>query len=98
MTRRRDWTEARAKVDAASGCRVCGAISNLEAAHIIPRSIAPNGGEGANSIVELCQRDHFRYDNYQLDLAPYLTAEEMAQAVIATGSLASATRVISGRQ
>ena len=67
--------------------------------------MVPNGAEDRRNIVPLCSAPegnpghvgcHDLYDNGVLDLLPYLTAEEQAYAVLLTGSLTGALRVISG--
>lgn len=107
--RRRNWTEARAKVDLEGRCRVCGSSWRVEAAHVIPRSVAPNGGEHPDSIVPLCgdyvDQDgravkgcHSRYDDKSeaFDLRPYLTAGELEAAVAAAGTWGMAQRITGG--
>jgi hypothetical protein len=100
----RDWTQARAKVDAEARCRFCGtsqSIARLEAAHIIPRSLAPNGGEDPLNIVPLCatsSRCHQAYDQGRIDLLPVLTLEEQECAVRLAGGLAAALRVTTGKR
>lgn len=94
---RRDWTIARSKRDSEPGCRVCGTLP-VEAAHIISRSLAPNGGEGWDNIIPLCREHHREYDAHRLDLLPHLTAGEQAQAVRAAGGIITALRVITGRR
>lgn len=84
-----------AKRDHEGACRVCGRAP-VDAAHIIPRSLAPNGGEIADNCVPLCREHHVRYDQHRLDLEPFLTSAELAQAVWLMGSLAGAARVVNG--
>jgi hypothetical protein len=82
--KRRDWTQAREKVDAEGRCRVCGRSNvKIDAAHIIPRSqVAPGPGEHPDNIVPLChERCHSAYDGGKLDLLPYLTLGEQGYAV-----------------
>jgi hypothetical protein len=107
--RRRDWSEARAKVDQEGRCRVCGSSWRVEAAHVVPRSVAPNGGEHPDSIVPLCgdyvdhvtgkatKGCHSRYDDKSegFSLEPYLTASEFEAAAAAAGSWGMAKRIIS---
>ena len=91
---RRSWKEARAKVDAENGrCRVCGA-PNAEAAHVIPRSLAPGVGNNmsADNIVPLCRDCHTEYDQHRLDLLPFLTLPEQIAAVRQAGGIALAYR------
>ena len=79
----RDWTAARKKVDAEGECRWCAYRDNLEAAHIIPRSLG--GGQSPDSIVPLCRDCHRAYDAGRLDLLPALTFAEQAEAVRVLG-------------
>ena len=92
--KRRDWKEARAKVKYESGrCRVCYA-PNAEAAHVIPRSLAPGVGNnmGADNIVPLCRECHTEYDQHRLDVLPFLTLPEQVAAVRQAGGIALAYR------
>lgn len=99
MANRRDWTAARAKVEAEGVCRACGTGGRLEAAHIIPRSINPTEANmDALGICPLCPNCHRDYDSHQLDLLPYLTVLEQSNAVIMASGIASADRIISGRK
>jgi hypothetical protein len=97
--KRRDWTAAREKCEAeGERCRVCKK-HGVDAAHVVPRSI--NGSDEnmtAEAVLPLCRFHHSEYDFHRLDLAPYLTAEEAAHAVLMTGSLEGARRIVSGRQ
>lgn len=88
---KRDWTLARAKCDA-EGCRVCGDRGELvEAAHVVARSVG--GTQDSDAIVPLCRKHHREYDALSLDLLPYLTWDEFAQAVRTIGPLAALERV-----
>ena len=92
--KRRDWKEARAKVEYESGrCRVCFA-PNADAAHVIPRSLAPGVGNNmsADNIVPLCRECHVEYDQHRLDLLPYLGMAEQVAAVRQAGGIALAYR------
>ena len=101
---RRDWSDARAKVESEEICRVCGRSICLEAAHIMGRVHDPQKGQSKTryvrpeSIVPLCGSlapefsCHVLYDAHQIDLLPYLTKEEQAQAVLDAGSIDSARR------
>lgn len=91
----RDWMDAHAKRDSEARCRVCGR-EPVDAAHIVPRSLAPNGGEQQDNIVPLCRPCHRLYDEGFLSLEEYLTAAEAACAVLLAGSLRAALRVVSG--
>jgi hypothetical protein len=100
MANRRDWTAARAKVEADNHgrCRVCK-TAGVDAAHVIPRSINPTEANmGADAVTGLCRRCHTEYDSHQLDLLPYLTLDEQVHAVRMAGSLERARRIITGER
>lgn len=90
---KRDWTEARRKVEAEGRCRRCGTREQLEAAHIAPRSLG--GGQSAASLVPLCSGCHRAYDSHRLDLIGYLHPDEQIEAVRVLG-LARAYRRLGG--
>ena len=100
MTRHRNWADARRKVDESGArCRVCRTSNGpIDAAHIIPRSLAPNAGEHADAICELCRKCHVDYDSHRLDLLPYLSLAEQLSAVTAAGGIEGARRQITGRR
>lgn len=88
MAGKRDWTAAREKVDAASGCRYCNARGYLEAAHLVPRSrVSANAelGEHPNNIVPLCRDCHGRFDAGELDLLPVLSKHEQSMVALIVG-------------
>lgn len=94
---KRDWRAARMKVDTEGRCRVCKAAGELDAAHVIPRSVSPvEGSQDERAIVGLCRRHHTAYDQHRLDLLPYLTVEEQAHAVVQAGGIAAAYRITTG--
>jgi hypothetical protein len=88
--KRRDWTEARAKVDEEATCRVCGVGGRLEAAHLWPRSLG--GTQDPNGIVPLCPSHHFQFDAHRLNLGHVLTTDEQVELVRQCGSLGLAMR------
>ena len=95
---RRDWTAARAKVDAEGQCRICGSTQSVEAAHIIPRSL--NGSKAnmePDGIVPCCRSCHTRVDAHQIPLSPHLSTNEQAHAVKMAGSILHAIRIMDGR-
>ena len=100
--KKRDWTAARAKVDAVvdGRCRVCrSARFGLDAAHVIPRSLNPTDqAMTEDAIVPLCRLCHVAFDNHELDLLPYLTIEEQAAAVHAAQGIARAYQLITGER
>lgn len=101
--KKRDWSDARAKVDEEQVCRVCGSNENVEAAHIIGREHdEPLLGSQTlyvhpNRIVPLCgpfsrMKCHVAFDANALDVLGFLTTVEQAQAVQDAGSIESARR------
>ena len=88
----RDWTAARAKVEAEGVCRLCRRAGTLEAAHVLPRSLG--GGMAEDAIVPLCPHCHRDYDAGAADLLPVLTKDEQAEAVRVVG-LTRALAIIS---
>ncbi len=104
----RDWSLAVAKKEEEGRCRVCNAPAmwDLECAHILGRKydqpISPNSKTLLvipDRIVPLCgvrgHSCHQRYDAHELDLLPYLTTAEQAQAVLDAGSIGRALKRIS---
>lgn len=102
---KRDWADARAKVEDEGACRACGSNENLEAAHVIGRaSDAPKPGYASpalwvnpDSIVPLCGgfsrlKCHSAYDAHALDVLEFLTLDEQVQAVRDAGGIESARR------
>jgi hypothetical protein len=100
---KRDWADARAKVDAEGSCRRCPTAFGVEAAHVIYRAHDVGSWVNPDSIVPLCgpatssQTCHGLYDAHRLDLLPYLTLAEQVQAVQDAGGIESARRRICGR-
>ena len=96
---KRDWSEARAKVDAEGRCRYCRVAGPLEAAHVISRSVKGHDNQMADSCIPLCPSCHRQqhHDRASMALLAYLTAEEQAAAVLAAGSIYQAVELINGR-
>lgn len=95
---RRDWREARAKVDREAECRVCGTPYDLQAAHVIGRSHDPSNGKVRPvDVVPLCGPCHQRYDSRALSLLPYLTHDEQAAAVGHVGMVSAYRRTAATR-
>lgn len=83
---KRDWTAARAKVEAEGKCRVCKTTSGLQAAHVVGRKHDPKDGKvRPEDIIPLCLTCHAAYDARGLDILAYLTYEEQAAAVRLVG-------------
>lgn len=100
---RREWSAALAKVESEDRCRVCGATTYLEAAHIMGRKHDEPVHPGSrvlyvdpNRIVVLCgpfpDGCHGEYDHKRLDLLSYLRPEEQTQAVEDAGGIEQARR------
>lgn len=99
---RRDWTLALAKKEEEGDvCRVTGE-SGTELAHILGRKYDEPISPGSRTllvlpdrVVPLVPRIHRAYDAHEIDLLPYLTASEQAQAVLDAGSMGLALKRIS---
>lgn len=104
---KRDWTQARAKVEREGRCRYCksreGTNGELQAAHVIGREHdrPPKHVLGdrpavwlvfEQRTVPLCPFCHDAYDAHEIDLLPVLTLEEQVQAVRDAGGLELARR------
>jgi hypothetical protein len=95
---RRDWKQARAKVDREMECRVCRTGDSLQAAHTIGRIHDPADGKvRARDIVPLCPSCHQLYDARRLDLLPYLNYDEQAAAVEHLGIVRAMHRLTGSR-
>lgn len=95
---RRDWKQARAKVNSEAECRVCGTGEGLQAAHTIGRKHDPPSGKVRDrDIVPLCPGCHMKYDGRQLDLLPYLTYDEQAAAAEHVGIVRAMNRLTGSR-
>lgn len=110
MTVRRDWSDARRKVDDEGRCRLCSATGlPLEAAHILGRRYDRPRVEGSttktlyvrpSSIVPLCgstpdrEGCHSRYDSGEVSILAVLTLEEQLRAVEDAGGIELARRRI----
>lgn len=84
---KRSWEAARQKVLSEGCCRICGFGSQLEAAHIIPRSRinAGAGGEDPRNIIPLCRSCHRRQHSEGLEILGALDLEEQAFIVSLVG-------------
>lgn len=95
---RRDWRAMRAKVDREGCCRICGSISQIQAAHIIPRSrVRAGDGEHPDNCVPLCRICHTGYDIGGRDLLPFLSVQEQAYAVGLVGLEEARRRITNQR-
>jgi hypothetical protein len=87
----------RAKV-AGRRCLVCGAITRIDPAHLVPRSLG--GCDAADCVVPLCRVHHRAYDQGGLDLVAHLEPRwrrEVAHAVGHLGLVGAQGR-LSGRR
>lgn len=104
MTVRRDWSDARQKIEAEGRCRVClRGDKKLDAAHIIGRRYDRPRVEGSTtkilwvnplSVFAACRDCHFEYDAHRLSILKHLTVEEQIQAVKDAGGIELARRRI----
>jgi hypothetical protein len=84
-----------AEVQTGNACLVCWR-SPTDRAHLIDRSLAPDGHNDPRRVVYLCREHHEAYDNHVLDLLPYLEPghrHELARAVEIFGLLGTLERV-----
>ena len=87
--KRRNWKEAREKVDLEGKCRSCGLVgSRLEAAHLWPRS--RGGLQEPDGIVPLCPDCHRLFDSHRLDLLSVLNLIEQVELVRQAGGIETA--------
>lgn len=99
---RRDWSDARRKVDDEGRCRRClRSDVRLEAAHVLGRRYDKPRVEGSttkvlyvhpDSIVPLCTSCHQLYDAHRIGILGSLTPAEQVRAVQDAGSIESARR------
>lgn len=106
----RDWTAARAKVDAEGQCRNCGKNRGLEAAHTLAREYdrkPPAFPDGEwkpylvhpDRIIPLCNYCHQTLQHGgKLDVLRLLTRDEQIQAVADVGSIERARRFLIPRE
>lgn len=88
MGPKRDWKDARAKVDAEGECRICKIQRGLQAAHVSRRSFDAPKKPGnktlwvnPDSIIPLCPRCHTAYDHHELSILGHLTHAEQVKAL-----------------
>lgn len=81
---RKDWGQAKEKIEEEGCCRYCGK-AYPDPAHIVPRSLG--GAQHKVSIVPLCRECHTKYDEGKLDLLGCLHLDEQMEAVRVLGSL-----------
>ena len=110
MTPRRDWSDARQKVQDEGRCRLCSATGiKIDAAHVLGRRFDRPRVEGSStkvlyvhpdSIVPLCASTpdrvgcHYRYDAGEVSILAVLTRAEQVRAVQDAGGIELARRRI----
>lgn len=110
MTVRRDWSDARRKVEDEGRCRLCSATGvRLEAAHILGRRYDRPRVAGSSTKVLYCHPDsiiplcgstpdrvgcHYRYDAGEVSILAVLTPDEQIRAVQDAGGIELARRRI----
>lgn len=93
MGPKRDWSDAREKVEDEGKCRACGITRGLQAAHISRRSFdSPKPGRktlwvNPDSIVPLCPPCHTAYDHLELSILRWLTHAEQMKALEDMGTI-----------
>ena len=99
---KRDWKDARAKVEAEEACRVCKVGGKLEAAHTVGRKFdRPKEGKkelwvDPLSVVPLCPECHRAFDSRELCIIHVLETDEQVRAVADLGSIETARRHLGG--
>jgi hypothetical protein len=79
---------------AGQACVVCGRLTRIDPAHLIPRALG--GCDEADCVVPLCREHHRAYDGGELDLLAHLEPfwrEEIAHAVLHVGLLGALRRL-----
>lgn len=82
--KKRDWSAAARKVADEGRCRNCGSSQQLEAAHVVARSLG--GGQSADAVIPLCHSCHrLQHDHGRLEILPLLNRDEQIEAVRVLG-------------
>lgn len=93
MGPRRDWSDAREKVEDEGRCRVCHIERGLQAAHVTRRSFdQPRPGRktlwvNPDSIIPLCPPCHTAYDHHEISILAHLTHAEQVKALEDMGTI-----------
>jgi len=78
-------------------CIVCqNPLRPVQPAHLIDRSLCPEGADDPRAVIPLCAAEHRAYDQHDLDLLPYLEPHyraELAFAVERFGLVSTYKRV-----
>lgn len=96
---KRDWSDARAKVEAEGRCRLCHIERGLQAAHVTRREFDAPKTAGSktrwvdpDSVVPLCPPCHSAYDRHELSILAHLTHAEQARALRDMGTIEAVRR------
>lgn len=73
-------------------CQVCGSRQDLHRHHIVPRSRTQN--DDPENLIVLCEAHHKAAHNHTIDLGLYVTAAQGAKAVLLTGTVYAAYRLL----
>ena len=77
---KRDWSEARRKVEQEGRCRVCHGLA-VDPHHVVPRSRMGATADDPRNILPLCRFHHDEAHLGRLELLPLLSLEEQAYIV-----------------
>lgn len=96
---RRDFTFARAKVEAEGKCRLRDqdCAGPLEAAHVVDRRFDADSIVDPASVIPLCTFHHARYDARRVSILEHLELDEQAAAVAKVGIIRALRRTTSGQ-
>jgi hypothetical protein len=97
---RRDWTEARTKVETEGRCRLSHTgecLGPLAAAHVVGRQADDSRVVHADDVIPLCTHHHGLYDARRVSILECLTYEEQARAVAKLGIIRAAKRLTGNR-
>jgi hypothetical protein len=73
-------------------CRICGTVQGLDPHHIVPRSLTQCDDQ--DNLCVLCRGCHDSVHRKDTELGSYLSVEEQAKAVMLTGSLTLACKLL----
>lgn len=90
----RDHKAMRAVLAANPFCRVCGTTTGLDCHHVVNRSLSQRGAENEDNLIVLCRSCHDSVHGKEIDLQSYLSTAEQAHAVLMTGSLELARKLL----
>lgn len=105
---KRDWAQAKEKCWA-EPCRLLDSPLHVcetrrtECAHVMGRRFDSHREDGVlwvnpDSVIPLCPNAHREYDAHRLDILPYLTLDEQADAVKRVGIIRAIARLTGARR